>query len=117
MWPGVRQISGSPKDRGGRPGCAARSSAATGWWWLWPQGTGGRAAAPAVISELAVAEDLAAGRLIEIAVPELDLRRVLRAIWDATPQPPAGAARDLISHILSRQKRRGTRPGPGDHRH
>ena len=75
------------------------------------------AAAPAVISELAVAEDLAAGRLIAIAAPELDLRRVLRAIWDATPQPPAGAARDLISHILSRQKRRGTRPGPGDHRH
>ena len=75
------------------------------------------AAVPAVISELAVAEDLAAGRLIAIAAPELDLRRVLRAIWDATPQPPAGAARDLISHILSRQKRRGTRPGPGDHRH
>ena len=60
------------------------------------------AAAPAVISELAVAEVLAAGRLIEIATPELDLRRVLRAIWDSTPQPPAGAARDLISHILVR---------------
>jgi len=60
------------------------------------------AAAPAVISELAVHEDLAAGRLIEIATPELDLRRVLRAIWDSTPQPPAGAARDLIGHILIR---------------
>ena len=60
------------------------------------------AAAPTVISELAVADDLAAGRLIEIATPELDLRRVLRAIWDSTPQPPAGAARDLISHILIR---------------
>ncbi len=57
------------------------------------------AAAPAVISELAVAEDLAAGRLIEIAAPELDLRQVLRTIWDSNPQPPAGAARDLISHI------------------
>ena len=55
------------------------------------------AAAPAVISELAVAEDLAAGRLIEIAAPELDLRQVLRTIWDSNP--PAGAARDLISHI------------------
>jgi molybdate transport repressor ModE-like protein len=60
------------------------------------------AAAPAVISELAVADDLAAGRLIEIQVPGLNLRRALRAIWDSTPQPPAGAARDLISHILAR---------------
>ena len=67
------------------------------------------AAAPAVISELAVAEDLAAGRLIEIAAPELDLRRVLRAIWDGTPEPPAGAARDLISHILSRRRGPGAR--------
>jgi molybdate transport repressor ModE-like protein len=67
------------------------------------------AAAPAVISELAVAEDLAAGRLIEIAAPELDLRRVLRAIWDSTPQPPAGAARDLVSHILSRSRGPGAR--------
>jgi hypothetical protein len=66
------------------------------------------AAAPAVISELAVAEDLA-GRLIEVQVPELDLRRVLRAIWDSTPGPPAGPARNLISHILSR--RRGPAPG------
>ena len=67
------------------------------------------AAAPAVISELAVADDLAAGRLIEIQVPGLDLRRVLRAIWDSTPEPPAGAARDLISHILSRRRGPGTR--------
>jgi len=67
------------------------------------------AAAPAVISELAVADDLAAGRLTEIQVPGLDLRRVLRAIWDSTREPPAGAARDLISHILSRR-------GPGARR-
>ena len=67
------------------------------------------AAAPAVISELGGVEDLAAGRLIEIAAPELDLRRVLRAIWDGTPEPPAGAARDLISHILSRRRGRGAR--------
>lgn len=67
------------------------------------------AAAPAVISELAVAEDLAAGRLIEIPVPGLDLRRVLRAIWDSTPDPPAGAARDLIGHILARRRGPGAR--------
>jgi len=64
------------------------------------------AAAPAVISELAVAGDLAAGRLIEVQVPELDLRRTLHAIWDGTKNPPAGPARDLIAHIL------GRRPAP-----
>src|SRR5215469_16343766 len=57
-------------------------------------------AAPAVISELAVAEDLAAGRLVAIQIPELDLRRALHAIWNGTPSPPAGPARDLIAHIL-----------------
>ncbi|WP_238598708.1 LysR substrate-binding domain-containing protein [Saccharothrix sp. ALI-22-I] len=36
--------------------------------------------APAVLSVLAVATDLAEGRLIEVQV-ELDLRRVLRAVW------------------------------------
>jgi molybdate transport repressor ModE-like protein len=60
-------------------------------------------AAPAVISELAVAEDLAAGRLVAIQIPELDLRRTLCAIWNGTPNPPAGPARDLIAHILSGQ--------------
>ena len=57
----------------------------------------------------AIADDLAARRLIEIPVPELDLRRALRAIWDSTPEPPAGAARDLISHILSRRRGPGAR--------
>ena len=58
-------------------------------------------AAPAVISDLAVADDLAAGRLIETQIPELDLRRALRAIWTGAKNPPAGAARDLIAHILT----------------
>jgi DNA-binding transcriptional LysR family regulator len=58
-------------------------------------------AAPAVISELAVADDLTAGRLVRIQVPELDLRRTLHAVWTGTRDPPAGAARDLIAHILS----------------
>ena len=60
-------------------------------------------AAPAVISELAVADDLAAGRLIEVQTPELDLRRSLRVIWAGAANPPAGAARDLAAHILSRR--------------
>jgi molybdate transport repressor ModE-like protein len=65
-------------------------------------------AGPAVISELAVADDLATGRLVEIQTPELDLRRALRAVWTGSANPPAGAARDLVAHILSRR-----RPGRG----
>ena len=65
-------------------------------------------AAPAVISELAVADDLAAGRLAEVRTPELDLRRTLRVIWDGAANPPAGPARDLVAHIASR----ATSPGP-----
>ncbi len=59
-------------------------------------------AGPAVISGLAVADDLAAGRLAEIRTPELDLRRTLRVIWAGAANPPAGAARDLVGHIASR---------------
>ena len=53
-------------------------------------------AGPAVLSELAVAEDLAAGRLRRIPVA-LDLGRALRAIWAGSPQPPAGPVRDLVA--------------------
>jgi DNA-binding transcriptional LysR family regulator len=69
-------------------------------------------AAPAVISELAVADDLAAGRLVEIQTPELDLRRTLRVIWNDTANPPAGAARDLVAHILSRRRPPRGSPSP-----
>lgn len=59
-------------------------------------------AGPAVMSRLAVADDLAIGRMHAVAVPELDLRRQLRAIWVGGRLPPAGAVRDLLSHITSR---------------
>ena len=59
-------------------------------------------AAPAVISALAVADDLAAGRLTEVRTSELDLRRALRVIWAGAANPPAGPARDLVAHIASR---------------
>lgn len=59
-------------------------------------------AGPAVMSRLAVTDDLAIGRLHAVAVPELDLRRQLRAIWVGGRAPPAGAVRDLLSHITSR---------------
>jgi DNA-binding transcriptional LysR family regulator len=75
------------------------------------------AAAPAVISELAVADDLIVGRLVEIHIPELDLRRTLRAIWDGAANPPAGVARELVAHILSRHLRgqaRSRTPRPAE---
>ncbi|SFO58263.1 LysR family transcriptional regulator [Actinomadura madurae] len=52
-------------------------------------------AGPVVVSDLAVADELAAGRLIRVPVPELDLSRPLRAVWPAG-QRPAGPARDLL---------------------
>ncbi len=56
-------------------------------------------AAPAVLSGLAVADDVAAGRLRVVAIADLDLRRDLRAIWDGGRTPPAGAVRDVLTHI------------------
>jgi molybdate transport repressor ModE-like protein len=64
-------------------------------------------AAPAVITGLAVADDLATGRLNRIEIPELDLNRPLRAIWNGSAHPPAGPARDLVAHILSLQRKAG----------
>ncbi len=69
------------------------------------------AAAPAVISDLAVSDDLAAGRLIQVQTPGLDLRRTLRAVWDGPSSLPAGPARDLIAHILARQRHGRSTPG------
>ena len=53
-------------------------------------------AAPAVLSDLAVSEDLAAGRLVEIPVEDtLDLSRTLRAVW-----PLAVALPETARHLL-----------------
>lgn len=62
-------------------------------------------AAPAAITEHAVADDLAAGRLTRIEVPGLNLDRALRAIWNGSASPPAGPARDLVTHILSLRRK------------
>ncbi|WP_019630556.1 LysR family transcriptional regulator [Actinomadura atramentaria] len=59
-------------------------------------------AGPVVVSELAVADELAGGRLVAVPVAGLDLRRPLRAVWPAG-QRPAGPARDLLA--LARQGR------------
>ncbi len=58
-------------------------------------------AGPAVLSALAVPDDLTSGRLVAIDVPEVDLTRKLRAVWIGSRVPPAGAVRDLLSHIAS----------------
>ena len=58
-------------------------------------------AGPAVMSRLAVADDLESRRLTEVKVSGVDLRRDLRAIWLGERVPPAGAARDLLAHITS----------------
>lgn len=58
-------------------------------------------AGPAVMSRLAVDDDLTLGRLRAVPVAELDLRRDLRAIWLGGRTPPAGAVRDFLSHIAA----------------
>jgi DNA-binding transcriptional LysR family regulator len=62
-------------------------------------------AGPAVLSELAVADDLASHRLGRVPVSGIDLRRQLRAIWVGPRNPPAGPVRDLVAHILSQPSR------------
>ena len=52
-------------------------------------------AGPVVVSDLAVTDELSAGRLVAVPVPELDLSRPLRAVWPAGRRP-AGPARDLL---------------------
>lgn len=52
-------------------------------------------AGAAVLSDLAVRDDLATGRLVQVAVEGLSLRRVLRGVWAGGPTP-AGPARDLL---------------------
>lgn len=61
-------------------------------------------AGPAVLSELAVADDIAGHRLRRVPLDGLDLHRELRAIWRGPSRPPAGAVRDLIAHIALRER-------------
>lgn len=51
--------------------------------------------AAAVLSELAVAAEVAAGSLVVVPLAGLDLRRTLRAVW-LPDRRPAGAAADLL---------------------
>ncbi|WP_414169708.1 LysR family transcriptional regulator [Streptoverticillium reticulum] len=67
-------------------------------------------AGPSVLSELAVGEELASGRLVEIQVAGLALRRALRAVWPHG-QRPTGPARDLLG--LTRAGPATSRFAPG----
>ncbi|WP_106211425.1 LysR family transcriptional regulator [Kineococcus rhizosphaerae] len=50
----------------------------------------------AVLSRLAVADDVDAGRLRVVAVRGLDLSRTLRAVWTGAARMPPGPARELL---------------------
>ncbi|MPZ89816.1 MAG: LysR family transcriptional regulator [Nitriliruptorales bacterium] len=52
-------------------------------------------AGPAIMSRLTVEAELADGRLREVTVPGIDLRRTFRAVWPATSGPPPWADRLL----------------------
>ncbi|MFJ3671835.1 LysR family transcriptional regulator [Streptomyces sp. NPDC090106] len=54
------------------------------------------AAGPAVLSELAVGDELALRRLVRVPVEGVSLARDLRAVWP-TGHRPVGPARDLLS--------------------
>ncbi|MFK0048363.1 LysR family transcriptional regulator [Streptomyces sp. NPDC090741] len=58
-------------------------------------------AGPCVLSELALGEELAARRLVEVPVTGAALGRALRAVWPVGARP-AGPARDLLSLTRAR---------------
>jgi DNA-binding transcriptional LysR family regulator len=59
-------------------------------------------AGPAVLSNLAVRDDIAAHRIVEVPVTGARLDRSLRAVWPAG-QRPTGPARDLLAIALRRR--------------
>ncbi|GAA2232018.1 LysR family transcriptional regulator [Streptomyces amakusaensis] len=65
-------------------------------------------AGPAVLSELAVTEELTARRLTEIHLHDIPLHRALRAVWRRS-QLPTGPARDLLT--LTSQPANPAAPG------
>ena len=59
----------------------------------------GHGRGPALISELAVASDLAQRTLVEVPTVGIDLRRALRAVWRRGSRP-TGPAADLLTSAL-----------------
>ncbi|TIC88833.1 LysR family transcriptional regulator [Nocardioides sp. GY 10113] len=54
-------------------------------------------AGPAALGAHAVRDDLATGRLVEVAVGGLELTRRLHAVWRGGAHPPQGPARELVA--------------------
>ncbi len=54
-------------------------------------------AGPGAMSSLAVADDIALGRLRSIPVEGVDLIRSLRAVWSGSTYPPGGPVRELVT--------------------
>lgn len=58
--------------------------------------------APGVLSSLAIADDLALGRLVAVPISGVSLRRQLSAVWHSGKNPPHGPAQDLVAVAISR---------------
>jgi DNA-binding transcriptional LysR family regulator len=69
-------------------------------------------AGPAVLSDLAVHDDVAAGRLVQVPVSGVVLDRVLRAVW-LSAQRPVGPADDLLRLALPPIRRAPRQPKSG----
>lgn len=67
-------------------------------------------AGPAALSEHAVRDDIASGRLTPINVTGLDLSRRLHAAWTRGTTPPAGPARDLVQWAVTQAHPTRARP-------
>jgi molybdate transport repressor ModE-like protein len=67
-------------------------------------------AGPAALSEHAVRDDIASGRLTPINVTGLDLSRRLHAVWTRGTTPPAGPARDLVQWSVTQAHTTRARP-------
>lgn len=67
-------------------------------------------AGPAALSEYAVRDDIASGRLTPISVTGLDLSRRLHAVWTRGADPPAGPARDLVQWAVTQAQSVRGRP-------
>lgn len=63
-------------------------------------------AGPAALSRYAVRDDLASGRLVEIAVTGVDLTRPMHAVWIGDQEPPSGPARDLVTWAAAKRRTR-----------
>ncbi|WP_051811771.1 LysR family transcriptional regulator [Kitasatospora sp. MBT63] len=68
-------------------------------------------AGPVCLSELAVMEELATRRLVEVPLSGIDLHRPLRAVWPAG-QRPAGPARELLGLTRKLPRDRSVPSGP-----